>query len=286
MTQSRLASLLAAPTTRQPIRIGDPDIMVSVETSPSLFGGSDPGLAEFALRKLARDLVSDTRDLATALAEPARHRLFHAPHRSDGQAFQPDIEDCGSVAAYRHSYMAELAEIVAGPDRDVLEIGFGLGVSATEIQRRGARSHSIIENHPQGIANFNRWRASHGAADIRLLAGDWRAVLDGSRQYDAILFDAYPLDEREWTEEFADPVTYARHFFATAARHLRPGGVFTYYSNETTSMSRPHQRALFAHFGRIELAVARAEGLPSERKHWQTSEYLIVVAREPRGLPE
>ncbi|NIP94473.1 MAG: class I SAM-dependent methyltransferase, partial [Akkermansiaceae bacterium] len=58
----------------------------------------------------------------------------------------------------------------------------------------------------------------------------------------------YPLTEEEFVNYVAQSSTFAEHFFDTAAAHLRPGGVFTYLTNEIDSLSRAHQRALLKRF--------------------------------------
>ena len=42
---------------------------------------------------------------------------------------------------------------------DILEIGFGMGISATYIQAHTINSHTIIENHPQVILKAQAWAA-------------------------------------------------------------------------------------------------------------------------------
>ena len=51
---------------------------------------------------------------------------------------------------------------------DILEIGFGMGLFANEVQRIGVKSHTIVEIHPQILKNLyiqyvntnNRWFSS------------------------------------------------------------------------------------------------------------------------------
>ena len=78
----------------------------------------------------------------------------------------------------------------------------------------------------------------------------------------------------------AQSVTFAQHFFAVAAKHLRPGGAFTYLSNEADSLSRAHQRLLLDHFS--SFSVARVDNLEipedSRDSHW--SKQMVVVRAE------
>ena len=45
--------------------------------------------------------------------------------------------------------MKKFAEVVTKNGGDILEIGFGMGLSASEIQTYNIKSHTIIERHPQ-----------------------------------------------------------------------------------------------------------------------------------------
>jgi len=45
-------------------------------------------------------------------------------------------------------------ELLNVKDKDVLEIGFGMGISANMIQEGQPKSHTIIECHPQVINYF------------------------------------------------------------------------------------------------------------------------------------
>ena len=70
--------------------------------------------------------------------------------------------------------------------------------------------------------------------------------------------------------------TFAEHFFATAARLLREGGVFTYLSNEVDSLSRAHQRALFRHFSRLAASVVPLS-VPADVKDTWWADTMVAV---------
>ena len=72
--------------------------------------------------------------------------------------------------------------------------------------------------------------------------------------------------------------TFAEHFFETAARHLHPKGVFTYFSNEIDSLSRGHQRELFKYFSSFSLKVIDLK-LPDDiNDTWWADSMVIVKA--------
>lgn len=81
----------------------------------------------------------------------------------------------------------------------VLEIGFGLGYSATHIQSYKPSSHTIVEYHPD-IAHLARsWASSYSGAQI--VEDTWQNALSDLGVFDCIFFDDYPLyDEGQMRE--------------------------------------------------------------------------------------
>jgi guanidinoacetate N-methyltransferase len=175
--------------------------------------------------------------------------------------------------------MQAMADVATEARGDVLEIGFGRGVSAEMIQQRAPRSHTLVECNASVIGRYERWRAGHPESHIRMIVGRWQDVTDQMGMYDAIFFHTYPMDEQEYIETAVNSVTFAEHFFATASAHLRASGVFTYMSNEIDSLSRAHQRALFSHFSSINMRVLSLPDLPADiRDTWWARSMVIVRA--------
>ena len=190
---------------------------------------------------------------------------------------QLDLADSEIMENWQLPLMREMAAIVTEAHGDVLEIGFGIGASASEIQRRGVRSHTIIECNKYVIERFHDWKNGYPAEDIRLVAGRWQDTLDELGLYDGIFFHTYPLNEEERYTQLDHGTTFAAHFFEHAAKHLRPGGLFTYLSNEIDSMSRRHQRALLDLFSTVRIAVVRDLSLPDDVKDAWWADSMIVV---------
>ena len=69
-----------------------------------------------------------------------------------------------------------------------------------------------------------------------------------------------------------------RTFFQEAADLLRPGGAFTYFSNEVDSLSREHQRALLRRFQRIEVSIVDNLEPPEECQYWWAPSMVVVKA--------
>ncbi len=180
---------------------------------------------------------------------------------------------------WQRPIMQAMADIVTETHGDVLEIGFGRGVSAEMIQQRGVASHTIVEVSDAIIGRFQRWRLHYPDRDIRVMHGRWQDVVDQMGRYDGVFFHTYPMSEDEYLEQVVRSVTFAGHFFPTAARVLRPGGIFTYLTNEIDSFSRAHQRLLFDHFSEVTLRVVDNLNLPQDvHDAWWADSMVVVKA--------
>jgi len=195
-----------------------------------------------------------------------------------GDLRQGALSDEQIMEDWQLPLMEAMADAVSRAGGDVLEVGFGRGVSAEMIQRRAVRSHTIIECNPTIVERFERWRTSYPDRDIRVVEGLWQDRIGELGDFDAIFFHTYPLDEDESVELLARSVTFAEHFFATAAAHLRPGGVFTYLSGEMDSVGRAHQRLLFEHFSSIRVRRVALD-LPADvRDTWWADTMAVIEA--------
>lgn len=174
--------------------------------------------------------------------------------------------------------MQAMAEVVTETHGNILEIGFGYGVSATFIQEQGVLSHTIIECNDAVVETFFKWKELFKENKIRLVHGLWQDTIDDLELFDGIFFHTYPLNEEEYMKYVHGKTTFAEHFFETAAKHLRPGGILTYFSNEIDSLGRGHQRALFKHFSSFALKMIDLE-LPDDiNDTWWADSMVIVKA--------
>ncbi|MGH7576693.1 MAG: class I SAM-dependent methyltransferase [Longimicrobiales bacterium] len=174
--------------------------------------------------------------------------------------------------------MQVMAALVAAAHGDVLEVGFGRGVSASFLQDAGVRSHTIVECNPSVIDRFHQWRAALPAErDVRLITGRWQDTTDRLAQYDGVFFHTYPLDDDEYADAVVRGVTFAADFFPVAARHLRPGGVFTYLTNEADSVSRAHQRLLLEHFREFRMQIVSPLALPDNSADDLWADSMVVI---------
>ena len=80
---------------------------------------------------------------------------------------------------WEHPIMSASAAYITKNGGDILEIGFGMGISANYIQSHSISSHTIIENHPQIIEKLETW--SNGKSNINIISQSWTDV-----QYETI----------------------------------------------------------------------------------------------------
>ena len=62
---------------------------------------------------------------------------------------------------WEDSLMSASAAYVCEGGGDILEIGFGMGISAGYMHSHSINSHTIIENHPQIITKAQEWQVEN-----------------------------------------------------------------------------------------------------------------------------
>lgn len=109
--------------------------------------------------------------------------------------------------------MERSAEIVCHNRGDVLNVGFGMAIIDTAIQKQGVATHTIIEAHPQVIERARRWAADKKG--VRIVPSVWQKALDDLPPLDGIYFDT-----------LMPPMI---PFLVRVPGLLKPGGVFLYF---------------------------------------------------------
>jgi len=190
---------------------------------------------------------------------------------------QADLADQEIMEDWQIPIMQAMAKVVAQKRGHILEIGFGRGLGSSFIQQAGVDKHTIIECNHAIVGRYEKWKAQYEGSDISIEIGLWQDVLPQLGQFDGVFFHTYPLKEEEHVEQIGETITFAEHFFEHAAAHLKPGGIFTYLSNEIDSLSRHHQRQLFKHFSSIEISRAENLAVPEDVKDQWWSDSMVVV---------
>ena len=208
------------------------------------------------------DIEFEKKDWKDAPADFAEHDL-----KIFGYAVMEDWEA---------PYMKDLAEIATMKGGRVLELGYGMGISAKYIQEYPIDEHIIIEANTD-VANKAREFAAQASHKTTVLEGLWEDVIDQipDGSLDGILFDTYPLTEEE---------VYQNHFnfFDYAFKKLKLGGIFTYYSDEPVAFGKVHMRKLQeAGFSKEKITSRICEVHPPEDcEYWKTNTIMSPIVEK------
>ena len=88
---------------------------------------------------------------------------------------------------WEHPIMSASVAYVTEGGGDILEIGFGMGISAGYIQSHSISSHTIIEPHPQMVEKAVEW--SNGKSNVTIISQSWADVTGSLGTYDGIFYD-------------------------------------------------------------------------------------------------
>ncbi len=222
-----------------------------------------------AIKELSDDLL--------ALDRQARHFIKGAEVVSFKDKTQQQLSSQEIMEDWQRPVMQAMATAVARSHGDILEIGFGRGVASSFLQAHQPESHTVMECNLSLLDSWQTWKKQYPGRKIRLVPGLWQDSIGQLGQFDGIFFHTYPLNEREYIEQVVHSVTFAEHFFPEAAKHLKPGGCFTYLSNEWESLSRGHQRLLFRYFSSFTLSRVEDLNIPENSRDVQWSDAMVIV---------
>jgi guanidinoacetate N-methyltransferase len=268
----------SAPSTlRRKVARGDLEVSITVKR-PDFIAPPRKAQRDWLLGQAINEVADDLEHLdkvARTFVPGKDHKLQH----DLVDLTDASLTDDQIMEDWQTPLMQAMAGYVSETSGDVLEIGFGRGVSATFVQQGRPRSHTIIEMNRHSIErHFKRWRQAYPNADIRLRPGRWQDVLPDLGLFDAILFHTYPMNEEEFVKYILSSITFAEHAFEDMANHLKPGGVFTYLTAEIDSLSRRHQRALWKYFSEISFKVIPVAVPPHTIDSWWANSMVAIKA--------
>eukprot|EP00939_MAST-03C_sp_MAST-3C-sp1_P001982 g1982.t1 len=168
--------------------------------------------------------------ILAALDEKKRRGMMTRPPPSNRQYLERDIsylsdgdtivdkEKDAVMMAWEKPLMELHAEVACATKGHVLNIGFGLGLVDTAIQKRKPSAHTIIEAHPQVYRGMIKagWDKKEG---VNVVFGRWQDVISKLGPFDAIFFDTYG-------EYYAD----MRELHVQLPKLLKPGGLYSFFN--------------------------------------------------------
>ncbi len=133
----------------------------------------------------------------------------------------PDIQD-QIMMEWEKPYMEACIKKL-NPFGNVLEIGFGLGYSATAIQRYDkVKKHTIIECSPEVWEKVEEFKKKY--PKVELVKGRWEDVLRTCEKFDCIFFDDHPLNDAHNYKRFN------KFAYMVFKNHTDFGSRISYYS--------------------------------------------------------
>ena len=81
--------------------------------------------------------------------------------------------------------------------QSVLEVGFGLGYTATQFQECGIKKHVIVEAHPQMVRDAKKWKENYPTRDIEIVHEFLQDYAFNESDFDLIYDDRYEIIDRD-----------------------------------------------------------------------------------------
>jgi len=137
-------------------------------------------------------------------------------------------------------YMKALAQVACLKNNGcVLEVGYGMGISATFIDEYKISEHYIIEANYEVFLKAKEW-AKTAKVKTTVINGFWQDITKTlkNNNFDGIIFDVFPLTKKEFIEG------EAKDFYQEAYRLLRRHGILTFYYDLATSWYHTKQSFL------------------------------------------
>ena len=129
----------------------------------------------------------------------------------------PDYQEV--MMSWEDSLMSASAAYVTEGGGDILEIGFGMGISAGYMHSHSIDSHTIIENHPEIITKAVEW--ANGKSNVTIVSQSWYDVKDSLGTFDGIFYDIFGDDN-------------LIHFSSSLSNWTKNGTKVTWWNNETS----------------------------------------------------
>lgn len=130
-----------------------------------------------------------------------------------------EIGDMYVMMDWEDPIMSASAAYVCENGGDILEIGFGMGISANYIQSHTINSHTIIENHPEIILRAQAWASDK--SNVTIVEGDWYSVFGTLSTYDGLFYDTW-MDYNN------------SHFSSSLSTLMKSGGKATWWNNDNS----------------------------------------------------
>lgn len=145
------------------------------------------------------------------------------------------------MGSWETDMMKRHVEILNPTGKNVLEIGFGMGISPTFFIESNPKSYTIVECHPQILEKLYEWKSKYPNKNIIVIEGEWYQQRHLLEKYDCIFYDIFDdPNERDFYENVDNLLNDdgIMSFFGRVGR--RTEGVFygKQYSGELIETTR------------------------------------------------
>ena len=148
----------------------------------------------------------------------------------NGEDILLDLNNDQVMMEWEKSYMEKCIDML-NPKGNVLEIGFGMGYSATQIQKYNPKSYTIIECDPIVIKKCKKWAKKYN--NVTIIEAKWQEVIctDKLSKYDEIFFDDFPNNLSNLTQLELFNINHRLHIFIDllSQYHLKPKSKISAY---------------------------------------------------------
>ena len=151
---------------------------------------------------------------------------------------------------WEDSIMKASSDYICENGGDILEIGFGMGISAGYIQSHSISSHTIVENHPQILEKLQTWVS--GKSNVTIVSQSWSDAVGSLGTYDGIFFDV-TMDS-----------TTDEHFSASIASLIKSGSRCTFFWGSNNDLTQHPKLSFVDSFQQISVS-------PSTNTYWTGS---------------
>jgi len=185
------------------------------------------------------------------------------------------LEICGHpvMESWEKTYMQKLAEIVSTEGGNILEIGYGMGLSSYYINQYSFDSHIIIEANTDVFNELKKFTLRNKKKIIPIF-GFWEDITPffANESFNGILFDTYPIKkENLFCERF--------RFLKEAYRLLKKNGIFTQYSGEVSFTEEYKKLIIEAGFSNFTGVICEVNP-PESCLYWDDKKILAPIIRK------
>ena len=128
---------------------------------------------------------------------------------------------------WEDSLMSASAAYVTEGGGDILEIGFGMGISAGYMHSHSIDSHTIVENHPEIIPKAIEWAS--GKSNVTIISQSWIEWID---EVTTIENENLPTFDGVFYDAFGDDDMF--YFSSSLSELIKSGTKVTWWNNETS----------------------------------------------------